>query len=754
MNKLLESEFLNKSLVYLAHVTGYLFACYVYGALPSIGSPDATQVVGTILGWAHAFHNGDGISLYSYNFGYPEPASRSFGVLGVLITELYLHLGMDDLTAVLMMLMSVILIAYIGAIKFANILGVTKLNSILLATLWICLPIVSAHNGYSMLGLGIALIPTYMITTVYFLKKFHSSEELSYTVALPHFVIAISAIFMDGYTFVMFALAALIVVFSNLAIHRVCWKTHVAAILIHSAIVLVAYLLYKIYVGDLPLSGAPIEFFRAWGADLSFFFLPTQGYHFIWDMLGLSVERSNSEFFGDRSTWITTFCFPLLIASTVAWFSLKQKSFAPAFLVVMIFGFYMSLGPSLKFDSKRTTEYDHASMPASSALMPTGSAIISSHIPGFKSMRASYRWAALGMFGAWVILCFAQGGNLSKRQRYAVSIGLIVLIACFVPNPEKHNIRLQKSKNAIQNIQETLLPELGKEIATDDIIAFLPYNNDLLINYLSAKLNFQTFNIGGDKNLMLAKSAWPAQMQQMQINQVDNNFVLRVLLLLASGDADQVVIPKIDTLRFGRGLIEPEYLDDIHLPLNILKENEALKVIEDKNFIFIRLSDSVNSGLTYESAIEYLKPFFCEDFYPLEISESVCAMVFAIGKGWHLPEEQHIWSSKESHLWLWVPQDCLQLSCNAKLSFSVFGASKSRPADLVVTTLNSAEAFTQHVKFDSDEDKVVLVPLKGNIGFQEIKVNVPSAISPKQLVGADDTRVLGIALKRIELVNK
>jgi small-conductance mechanosensitive channel len=125
----------------------------------------------------------------------------------------------------------------------------------------------------------------------------------------------------------------------------------------------------------------------------------------------LSMPRSEVDHFGDSSVWTTTFFLPLLLLGLIAWWMMRIKfKMATGFLLVGLFAIYMALGPSLKVNSKKPPELQKSDLPvsramlASHAVMPTGSAWISEHIPGFNVMRASYRWSTLSIFAFWCLL--------------------------------------------------------------------------------------------------------------------------------------------------------------------------------------------------------------------------------------------------------------------------------------------------------------------------------------------------------------
>jgi len=292
-----------------------------------------------------------------------------------------------------------------------------------------------------------------------------------------------------------------------------------------------ATLLYSHYVAFGAEAVAPVDFFRGWGLDLSFAAKPSQGMQWLFDRLHLSVVRSHLDYFGDRSVWETTFCLPILLAG-VACFRRARPLAWPALAIALV-GFYLALGPSVKIDARKSPDQvAMAMMPAESATLPTGTAWISAHVPGFSAMRASYRWTALGLFGIWLLVA------MRAESRYA-PLWLSALILFNLPHIPERWAFDREQRAMFLAIDEDLIKPLGQRVKPGETVVFLPFRNDFLPAYVAARLGLRAYNIGGDKNLNVAWAHWPVELRRVPMGGVDEN---AVTTMLAPGLADAVVL--------------------------------------------------------------------------------------------------------------------------------------------------------------------------------------------------------------------
>ena len=99
------------------------------------------------------------------------------------------------------------------------------------------------------------------------------------------------------------------------------------------------------------------------------------------------------------------------------------------------------------------------------AIAPTGSALLSEHLPGFKNMRASYRWLALGVFSAWTLLILAMS-NGNKRAIVvgaAVVTGMVTLLN--LPNfPQKLKSDI-KNREMFLSLESELIEEMREVVS-------------------------------------------------------------------------------------------------------------------------------------------------------------------------------------------------------------------------------------------------------------------------------------------------
>jgi hypothetical protein len=562
---------------------------FLHGAVPFLAMPTLGQAVWST-GFAQSFANESVLTIHAANFGVPRPAAIAFGLAGAWPAGLFIAAGLHPADAYSAMAALWLSLAFFCAYALARLVGVGATLSLGGAALWLSAPIIWAHAGYSMLGLGIALLPYYFLCALLLLLR-----EPRPVYAALHILACVVAAFMDGYTFVMFVAGAALIG-AWLHAHSPPRRRTLLrwALPVHLAGVLIAYVLYVSYVGTFHYERVPLEAFRAWGLDLAFFALPTEGVHWLPDALGWSSARSEERFFGDASVWRTTFALPLVLAALWAWWRTRRNSaLATGLLLALVAGFYLALGPSLKVHAVRAAGgATGKAMAAHEATVPTGSAWVSAHVPGMRDMRAPYRWLALAVFSAWLLVMswLACGGRAPLIV--AAAIGVLNL-----PHiPQKWNEDAHYRTMFLQ-IDAELLQDLRRFLARGERVAFLPYGNDMLAGYLAARLHLSAYNIGGDKNLAEARRQWPETLRQMSMGTIEAGFAAQALLLLARGEADGVVLPYVDLLWAAhRWPTSAEYRESLGPVIRAMRESNLAEVVEREHFALVRLNASARAA--------------------------------------------------------------------------------------------------------------------------------------------------------------
>jgi hypothetical protein len=284
--------------------------------------------------------------------------------------------------------------------------------------------------------------------------------------------------------------------------------------------------------------------------------IPSQGVSWLCDWLHLSMPRSDQEFFGDASVWMTTFSAPLLLIGAIGFLRMSRHKFALPLLLIAICGCYFALGPSLKINSLRPPTQVTISpaaplsdrlMPEKFAIIPIGSAIFYQHVPGFKSMRATYRWSGLmfaGLYGLAALLL----RDLDEKKRRILETAIPLMIVAFnIPNLPQRFANGVVYRAGMEQMRSDLEP-LNRDIGVGRRVVFYPLGNDFIINYLAARGHFYTYNVGGDKNVEIASASWPASILNFLSTPFSENLDREVAKVLLSGDTDEVVIPYFDKL--------------------------------------------------------------------------------------------------------------------------------------------------------------------------------------------------------------
>lgn len=581
----------SKLIGWLFSILFFVFVCVVNGAIPFVAIPTLGQAMWSI-GFAQSFANESIFTIHALNIGIPKPAAISFGLSGVYPASIFIRMGMHPVDAYALMNVMWLSIAFYGCWSIAIRWGISPPVSALLAVSWLTMPMIWWHASYSLLLLGIALLPFYSYMALNLFEYFDASSRSRMYNYITYQLTVIIAVFMDGYSFMMFATSASILGLYALFKFKDRRKILLYVRLpIHAISFSVAYALYAYYVGKLEFSVSSVDFFRGWGVDLNFLVIPPAGIHWLWDQLGLSIWRSNIEQFGDASVWLSTFAIPLLLLALRAWWRMRNSTEPVLVFVFIAFtGLYMGMGPSIKLNSIKPEGVTGALMSAEYAVAPTGSSLVSMNVPGFRGMRASYRWVALGFLGLWLVLVLA----ISEEKVKYVSYLSFLLVVCFVisnlPDIPNKISRNMSYRDAFIDIDRTLLSDLQRDLSPGEKVAFLPFRNDFFINYLASRLNIYTYNIGGDKNLSMARQYWPETMVGFVPGKVDRSFSKRLLILLEHREADIVVLPYIDMLWAAHTWPAPlKYKDEINGVIEELEKSNLVSIENRKFYSVVKL---------------------------------------------------------------------------------------------------------------------------------------------------------------------
>jgi hypothetical protein len=594
---------------YAIFALAVLLVLLVNGALPFFAMPTMGQAI-WLTGFSQSFANESFLSIYAQNIGAPKPAAMAFGLAGGWVAGVFIRFGLHASDAYALTIALWLVIAFWGSYKLCRSMEVSPRSSILAALVWGTMPMVWNHAGYSMLSTGIALLPFYFWATLNF---FESKEDPNNNKSNPstrfvlYLVACVISIFMDGYSFMMFAVGAniigIVLILKKLIAIRL--------FLIHCIFFGFAYILFATYIQKSEFSPSDLNFFRGWGADISFFIIPSAGVHWIPDVSGWSKARSTIEYFGDESVWVTTFCLPLLLGAIVVSVFAKSKC-KITFFVIAAFGFYMSLGPSFKYFSTKPDPKVADVMESKYALAPTGTGFFSEKLPGFKNMRASYRWAALGCFGAWALMVL----GLSRRQPRSVILiatGALVLVAGVnFPNLPKQLERYKSYRNQFLGVDIDLLMGMRDVLKPGDKVVFLPWGNDFLVNYLASKLDVISYNIGGNKNYEEARKNWPATLAAIPMETVQDDLASQALSLLVRGDADAVVFPYINMLWAAHQWPYPvEYKESIESKLLELRSSHYFEVVSQEYYSVARLKQEFSSKIKRKEVFSEISSLYC-----------------------------------------------------------------------------------------------------------------------------------------------
>lgn len=757
-------------IVMVMSAAGLLWTLFINGAVPALATPTLGQAA-SMMGYAQSFANQHWYSLHAHAFGYPVSTPLATGLPLAWVAGWAVRCGAGAADAYSLAVAFWLAVGYFGAYRLARMCGTLAYLPALSAAAWMSMPMIWAHQGYSSLGLGLAMLPLYVSSSMAVLDAQAMRMPHRVRIAIWFIVLCIVAIFMDGYTFVMFGVAAAIL-FASRLVKKNDSRTQLIRFAgpIYALGFIAAFLAYSRYMGRSGFDPTSLDFFRGWALDLAFLAVPPSGEFVLWDWLGWARPRSEALYFGDASVWTTTFALPLAAAGVCCMlFTSRRDARMWGLLAVAVFGLYMALGPTVKLDSVKPQGISDQLMPAHLGLIPTGNALLTEHLPGFRSMRASYRWEALFLLGMWGLIALKAGRSEPSRT-WRWGLLYTVLIGSSTPHPLVLWNDYRSFHRDFASIDREVALPLAARVPAGSRVFFMPYTNDVMANYLSPKLRIVSYNVGGDKQIEIARSQWPAQLRAFEMNRFDATDVPRIRDALLDGVVDVVVVPYFNSLwaahmwpcvAEARGY--SNFTRDIYRRDDFLCPNQ-IRANDTANIAALSHEEYLNVDSQPLFVVVTLKPKFADEegrevarsrllsdvTFPIDTVDDARMAALVLGAGWYPHEPANRWSDGEAVVTLPVPPSCVKTGCKAVFRLAAFAASATRPVAVSLTVGDGSTPATSATLVDENEHELALA-IPGGHAIVTVHLTVPAAASPAALGMSADARVLGISLRRVDI---
>jgi hypothetical protein len=365
-------------------------------------------------------------------------------------------------------------------------------------------------NGFAYTFAGFVQLPIYVLGGLLLLRLFERERWLP--AAAGAVALAFLMVFTDGYAYisasVLLAAIGLEWAWRSPAPRR----TRLLGIAVWGGANALAVLAYLAYVpGPSKQFGVPIGVFRAYGLDVWTLIAPQPT---VWWPSWIGWHVTVPKLWGDGSNIFANYV-GLITVALVLWYLVRGRDQAvgPARALALagLAALIMSLGPSLKVHDVAPVPANDISDAVTTLPLPPLRWLYR-HVPGIDDMRATYRWFIATRF----VLVFVAGLAVAALARHrhpalrVAAIAVAVLAAAeTLPDIPRNLDGRAASAAYVRNVQGELLPDLRRLVQHDDRVLVLPSANDFLANALIPFTDGRAYNVGVDKNHVLARRSWP-----------------------------------------------------------------------------------------------------------------------------------------------------------------------------------------------------------------------------------------------------
>lgn len=439
--------------------------------------------------------------------------------------------------------------------------GASPVIALVGITLFLISPTVLGFRGLGSTQFGVLLLPASIEIQ---LRLARECTVRSWWRPVVGVVAWIAACFLiarlDGYGFLMSQAATGVLLAGGLLLggRRLAAVRGLAGFAVANGVALLAYRAQ----GGGDWAESSIDLFRAMGADVVTLLRPTVTTW--WTAVVPSAAGDWSELWGDGSNsahnYLSVATVVLAVVGTVV--AVRRDRRSLVWLVVLAAALVLALGPSLKVGEVRgplvpPITYESYLMPESRGLLTLPTQWVYENVPGFSSMRATYRWVVLARL-ALVVLAAAGVTHLLRQHGWRRVAGVVLAVLAVVDTLPALPRVLVSSRGQAQEVGQfdaEVVAPLDDATRDGARVVFYPNavgGNDYLAGYLATGAHLQTYNAGGDKTLAEARESWPDEVTGVLRAPDDEDPLPAVATLLESGAADCVVVPFFD-LRWSIG---------------------------------------------------------------------------------------------------------------------------------------------------------------------------------------------------------
>lgn len=503
----------------------------------------------------------------------------------------------------------IITVSLLGAYVLIRYLEISRIVALTGATLYLLLPLVIYTQPFGGTYWGFMLLPAslgFVWSVLVWLDKSKLKKDWPKYVLAAQLWMLVSTImlFTDGYSFVMYSMAAAIMIFvwswgrwSDARIWLAGFMFLVASIF--------AYGIFALMIPSTDSWSESLDVFRAMSLDVATLFIPSNN---IWWAQVLHINP-HMKFWGDGSNSANNYIgFVSLGLFLYGLYKLRNKltRLTSALLIIGACSLIFSIGPTLKFAATNNIENKSGVTGRSNYLMPVSDGVVNmptaklfSKLPGLKSMRATYRWHVLTLL---VIIIFALLGvqillNNKKYHKLGwILLGLMVIE--LMPNPARLIATNISTGSQMQAFNKDVMGPLSQYVSPGSRVLLYPSDgNDYLAPYIAPQLNINLYNVGGDKARDIADKYYPTAVSQLLSRNTETSLddpattTTLIYNILSQDLASDVILPKF-RLRWDSYSWPPrqhDAADAARAIADTARQTGKFTVIQSEYFYIIRL---------------------------------------------------------------------------------------------------------------------------------------------------------------------